>query len=506
MANLSHFTGMTAVDSNGDVISGAKLNFYEVGGPTTEKDTYQEKTLVTANTNPVLANSSGVFPVIWLNGSYYVEYTDASDNTIKTIDNYNGGFADLETAVNASNAALFAFDEAASSEVGGAGLTFGWQAGRVDNANGTVTNVAADTLTLTDNTTNYIYLDYADNTVKKSTSSPGSNTALLFTVATSAGGITSVTEKLTPYRTPSSRQFPPEHLSGLTISADPGDTAHDVLIAVGTARDAGDNQDISLTTVITKQLDASWAEGDDAGGFPTGISLTGDTRYRVFVIVKTDGTVDAGFDTVANASNLLADASDYSYYRQVGWFHVDGSSDISGIESISHPGSSRVLLDVIEANAQATVDFTDDIDSTYSRYEVEFENVIPATNAVDLYYRTGNDSVFDSGASDYDFTSFRHYSAGATNNGASTAIESVGSSLIANTRGGVSGTVIVHDPSNASSFTHFRHEGTHGHSTSGSAGFNGSGFRAEAAAHDRLQFLFSSGNITSGQFKLYGIK
>ena len=122
--------------------------------------------------------------------------------------------------------------------------------------------------------------------------------------------------------------FPKSHIGGLICSRDT-DTDHDTNISVGSCRDYADGVDMTLSTTITKQIDVNWAEGDDAGGFPSGLSLAADTRYNVFVIHKTsDGTIDAGYDTSATAANLLSDASGYSGYRLIGSVLTDGSSNI----------------------------------------------------------------------------------------------------------------------------------------------------------------------------------
>jgi hypothetical protein len=57
---------------------GAKLGFFELDG-VTPKDTFTTEALTIANSNPVIADSSGVFPDIWYSGSLYVVLTDKND-------------------------------------------------------------------------------------------------------------------------------------------------------------------------------------------------------------------------------------------------------------------------------------------------------------------------------------------------------------------------------------------------------------------------------------------
>lgn len=73
-----------ALDSNGDPISGAKLNFYETG-TATPQNTYptaaDRDAATNANANPVVADANGYFGRIFLetDTKYRVQLTDASD-------------------------------------------------------------------------------------------------------------------------------------------------------------------------------------------------------------------------------------------------------------------------------------------------------------------------------------------------------------------------------------------------------------------------------------------
>lgn len=79
-----------ALDSNGEPISGSKLNFY-AKGTTTRLDTYSDEPLTTAHANPVVADSAGRFAAIWLAASdYKVVWTDADDVTITTFPTVHG--------------------------------------------------------------------------------------------------------------------------------------------------------------------------------------------------------------------------------------------------------------------------------------------------------------------------------------------------------------------------------------------------------------------------------
>ena len=103
---------------------------------------------------------------------------------------------------------------------------------------------------------------------------------------------------------------------------------NDIEIGVGIARDSTDTKTMKRTSVITKQNDADWAEGDNAGGFPSGLTLLADTWYHVFIIRKTsDGSIDAGFDTSFTAANLLADATGYSEFLWIWSVKTNATGD-----------------------------------------------------------------------------------------------------------------------------------------------------------------------------------
>lgn len=137
--------------------------------------------------------------------------------------------------------------------------------------------------------------------------------------------------------------FPKGYIDGFFHALD-SDADHDVNVSSGgVCRDKDDSVNIITTTDITKQIDATWAEGDDAGGMnDSEHPVSTDTWYRFFVISKPDGTCDYGWDTDADAINLLSDsavvAAGYNKARQIAWHLTDGSSNI-----ISYIQNSEVL-------------------------------------------------------------------------------------------------------------------------------------------------------------------
>ena len=119
------------------------------------------------------------------------------------------------------------------------------------------------------------------------------------------------------------------------ITSNAADADHDISVSAGVFTDSTNARTFETTSAIVKQIDVNWAEGTAAGGFPSGLTLTADTWYHFFMIAKTDGTVDAGWDTSLVATNLLADATGYTLFRRVA-SHISDSS--SNIESFTQRG------------------------------------------------------------------------------------------------------------------------------------------------------------------------
>lgn len=124
--------------------------------------------------------------------------------------------------------------------------------------------------------------------------------------------------------------MPRGYLSGLTLSNNSSDSDHDIDIAVGEARDTADGVDLSISSIFTKQIDATWASGSGNGGMANGVSLSADTWYHVYLVELDAGGTDAGFDTATNAANLVATSGVASAYRRIGSVLTDSSSNILG--------------------------------------------------------------------------------------------------------------------------------------------------------------------------------
>ena len=165
------------------------------------------------------------------------------------------------------------------------------------------------------------------------------------------------------------------------------DTDHDITIATGqfTLYNGSTYQGFNLSSAITKKIDANWSAGTNQGGFPSGLTLGASTMYYVFIIGKSDGTVDVGFDTDSSATNLLTDATGYTFYRIVRdnfAVFTDSSSNIRNF---------NVIGDKVFYEAQILD--VDDSTLTDDTYETDTFTVPPST--VGIFH--GRSSSTDNG-------------------------------------------------------------------------------------------------------------
>ena len=110
--------------------------------------------------------------------------------------------------------------------------------------------------------------------------------------------------------------YPRGFVYGGKLSNAAGDATNDITIQPLVVQDEGGGGLLELTAARTKQIDAAWAVGDNAGGMNTG-SVANDTWYEVIAVKRTDtGVVDVMFSTTANRATL---PTNYTLKARIGW-------------------------------------------------------------------------------------------------------------------------------------------------------------------------------------------
>lgn len=168
--------------------------------------------------------------------------------------------------------------------------------------------------------------------------------------------------------------------------------------------------------------------------------------------------------------------------------------------------SALVLLEQHTASGGATMDFTTFISSTYDEYLLELNNLLPATNAVNLYMRVSVGGVFDAGAN-YTTSVFVFVSGGSATAGSATNQWIISNaSDVTNTAGrGVCGYLRLFNPQGALANKVMTGDLGWIEGTPYPKRSVGTWAYTPASVIDGFRFVFSSGNIASGTVRAYGV-
>jgi hypothetical protein len=195
---------------------------------------------------------------------------------------------------------------------------------------------------------------------------------------------------------------------------------------------------------------------------------------------------------------------------------VNNTSVTNVTDFASVAGSSTyTLLSTQTASGDASISFTSGINSTYLEYVFHFSGVHPQTDTVDFQFQASTD-----GGSNYNTTvtntNFRAYNASDSGTNGVSVIdgEAQGNgtsyiNLIENEQSNdadesLSGYLQLFSPS-TSFVKHFLARSEHTKSVYMIDNFIGGYFNTTSAIN-AVNFKFSSGNIDTGVFRLYGVK
>jgi len=174
--------------------------------------------------------------------------------------------------------------------------------------------------------------------------------------------------------------------------------------------------------------------------------------------------------------------------------------------------SAQILISTgTVLSGQATVSFTG-LSSDYKKYVLEIINVVPVSNATLRILTSSDNGVsYDSGVSDYTFSNHGYHSSTILNADYTSDYIQVGEPTVNVSNraadGGISGTVGIIDPSSTSTFCRFSWQVAYaGTSIHSNASLNGSGARKSTSAVNAVRLQMSTGNMSSGVVKLYGVK
>lgn len=306
-------------DSNGTPGAGNTLTFY-VSQTSTPLDTFSDDALTAANTNPVVADSAGRFPDIFLQDQdYKVVWKTAAGVTVKTADPVRAAEPSSTAVVTVTTTTTL--NAANNGQLIKADATAGAFTVTLLPA-ATAGNGYEVTVKKIDSSSNAVTLDAdGSETIDGGTDISLPNQFDVVKVRSDGTAWQVLTQPLNVQTI----ALPRGYIDGFILSNNGTDANNDIDIGIGTARDDANGANIVLSASITKRLDASWAVGDGNGGLDAG-SKAADTWYHVFVIRRSDtGVVDVLFSTSAASPTLPAG---YDQKRRIGAIRTDSGPNI----------------------------------------------------------------------------------------------------------------------------------------------------------------------------------
>jgi len=178
---------------------------------------------------------------------------------------------------------------------------------------------------------------------------------------------------------------------------------------------------------------------------------------------------------------------------------------ITALQNIVNNINAPVLLNTLTASNSATLSDTTSLTSTYNYYQIEFENLLPATNSVTLELQVHSGGTFQT--TTYVSTVVRGNGAGVGAQSSTTFVDLTVQTGVANTGPGMSGRILVYNPSGASTPKIFTGVlSTFSTNSSAEVAMISGWWNGGNGAVDGFQVLASTGNLTSGVIRIYGVK
>ena len=167
------------------------------------------------------------------------------------------------------------------------------------------------------------------------------------------------------------------------------------------------------------------------------------------------------------------------------------------------PPPSAVLLATLTASNSATLAPTPGSLTGYNDYEIEFENVLPATNSVTCELQLYSNGAYQT--TSYVATSYYSVSGTVTTNGTTTYL-ACGTGSQPNSGPGISGRLYIHNAANTT--TPKNVEGVLVVNQGGTVlpSLTGGYWNGGNTAITGFQVFMSSGSVATGTIKVYGLQ
>jgi hypothetical protein len=226
----------------------------------------------------------------------------------------NTNFTEIKTVHNATDAELPTYTNGSRVIVSNSGKTAMVEATATTTEVNYLAGVTSAVQTQFDAISSSTNIILGDGTVKP--------TAILEYASDLSGDMTSGSNEIPSIKwIEDNIILPPKYIYGLSPS-NGTDSNNDIDISLGECKDDTGVSSITLSSAITKRLDATFSEGTGQGGLNTGSKAT-STWYDLYAISKDNGTADVMFSTYADRETL---PNGFTYKRFLGMAVLTDSS------------------------------------------------------------------------------------------------------------------------------------------------------------------------------------
>lgn len=554
-------------DDNGDPLVNGYLKFFESGTNNTTKNTYADINETIANANPVPLTAAGRCPNVFGTGTYNVISYTSDMVQIQQFDPVNvsdaaGQFSswDSVTIYNIGDLVIGSDDAYYRSLINNnenqdptispgqweqvkfvgvwnINVTYSqgdvvYGSDGVSYLSKTDTNLNNDPVTDTTNwknssipiwITDATYLSgnivfgsdgflYSSNIDANMGNDPVSDTANWTIVVTDK--IQSVTatvaaNALTVALNPTNLDFRNTTLTDGTTVNRPSDTVLSLIVPSGATLGTIDGVEARLLLIAIDNAGVvELAIANEAGNSglneegvisTTAIDATADLDS---VIYSTSARTDVAYRIVGAVDITEATAGTWA----TGPTLVVGSSRRSVTPTASQ-GASMVLIETATASASAFIEFSSGIDATYDKYVVTMTNVKPVASS-SFYMGFLKSGVLDANAVHFwTQKAFLDNGTETLSVGASdTKFSLVGNANSATAAASISGEVSFFSPDDTTYYKQYAARIINQNGANRTEDITAGGNHRAATAIDGIRFYMSTGNISVGAFRLYGIK
>ena len=179
---------------------------------------------------------------------------------------------------------------------------------------------------------------------------------------------------------------------------------------------------------------------------------------------------------------------------------------------VDAPSAGLKLIGTAVASGSASLTVTG-LDSTYDTYCIALSDVVPATDGVHGWFRVGDSSGVDYGSTDYGWSisSFQidntsHGSHTHEDNSDAQIVTTNPNNAVGNAAGeGMGATIYIHRPGDGTTNVGITGMGVSYRNDGESCYQHFGGDRRAVITLDRVQFLWSSGNVATGRMTVWGL-